>query len=86
MIKFDTQEVERLLLACEIFEKDAGQRFPDRPCLTTVVDINGKTVFITRFIRPLAPPQELLSAFPNNPQEATVSLKLNDTISSSPHF
>ncbi|KAI4894240.1 hypothetical protein NFI96_025429 [Prochilodus magdalenae] len=69
--KFDTQEVERLLLACEIFEKDAGQRFPDRPCLTTVVDINGKTVFVTRFIRPLAPPQELLDAFPNNLQEAT---------------
>ncbi|XP_072553435.1 coiled-coil and C2 domain-containing protein 2A isoform X2 [Salminus brasiliensis] len=69
--KFDTQELERLLLACEIFEKDAGQRFPNRPCLTTVVDINGKTVFITRFIRPLPPPQELLDAFPNNPQEAT---------------
>ncbi|XP_072553436.1 coiled-coil and C2 domain-containing protein 2A isoform X3 [Salminus brasiliensis] len=70
-VKFDTQELERLLLACEIFEKDAGQRFPNRPCLTTVVDINGKTVFITRFIRPLPPPQELLDAFPNNPQEAT---------------
>uniref|UniRef100_W5JZZ7 Coiled-coil and C2 domain containing 2A n=1 Tax=Astyanax mexicanus TaxID=7994 RepID=W5JZZ7_ASTMX len=69
--KFDTQEVERLLLACEIFEKDAGQRYPDRPCVTTVVDINGKTVFITRFIRPLPPPQELLDAFPNNSQEAT---------------
>ncbi|XP_037397529.1 coiled-coil and C2 domain-containing protein 2A isoform X2 [Pygocentrus nattereri] len=70
-VKFDTQEVERLLLACEIFEKDASQRFPDRPCLTTVVDINGKSVFITRFIRPLAPPKELLDAFPNNLQEAT---------------
>ncbi|XP_022542788.2 coiled-coil and C2 domain-containing protein 2A isoform X2 [Astyanax mexicanus] len=70
-VKFDTQEVERLLLACEIFEKDAGQRYPDRPCVTTVVDINGKTVFITRFIRPLPPPQELLDAFPNNSQEAT---------------
>ncbi|XP_058266424.1 coiled-coil and C2 domain-containing protein 2A isoform X2 [Hemibagrus wyckioides] len=69
--KFDTQEVERLLLACESFEKDAGKRFPDRPCLTTVVDMNGKTVFITRFIRPLSPPQELLDAFPNNPQETT---------------
>ncbi|XP_066527206.1 coiled-coil and C2 domain-containing protein 2A isoform X2 [Hoplias malabaricus] len=69
--KFDTQEVERLLLACEIFEKDASQRFPDRPCLTTVVDITGKTVFATRFIRPLAPPKELLDAFPNNLQETT---------------
>ncbi|TSL61152.1 Coiled-coil and C2 domain-containing protein 2A [Bagarius yarrelli] len=69
--KFDTQEAERLLLACESFEKEAVTRFPDRPCLTTVVDMNGKTVFITRFIRALSPPQELLDAFPNNPQEAT---------------
>ncbi|KAI5096106.1 coiled-coil and C2 domain-containing protein 2A isoform X5 [Silurus meridionalis] len=68
--KFDTQESERLLSACESFEKDTGRRFPDRPCLTTVADMNGKTVFITRFIRALGPPQELLDAFPNNPQEA----------------
>ncbi|KAF4078510.1 hypothetical protein AMELA_G00199970 [Ameiurus melas] len=69
--KFDTQEMERLLSACESFEKDAAKRFPDRPCLTTVVDMNGKTVFVTRFVRALRPPQELLDAFPNNPQEAT---------------
>ncbi|XP_053499289.1 coiled-coil and C2 domain-containing protein 2A isoform X3 [Ictalurus furcatus] len=69
--KFDTQETEHLLSACESFEKDAAKRFPDRPCLTTVVDMNGKTVFVTRFVRALRPPQELLDAFPNNPQEAT---------------
>ncbi|XP_048108289.1 coiled-coil and C2 domain-containing protein 2A isoform X3 [Alosa alosa] len=68
-VKFDTEEDERVLLASEFFEKDAMQRFPDRPCLTTVIDINGKTVFITRYIRPLNPPQELLDASPNNPQE-----------------
>ncbi|KAL2089530.1 hypothetical protein ACEWY4_014218 [Coilia grayii] len=67
--KFDTEEDERLLLASEFFEKDATQRFPDRPCLTTVIDINGKTVFITRYIRPLNPPQELLDVSPNNAQE-----------------
>uniref|UniRef100_A0A4W4DTT0 C2 domain-containing protein n=1 Tax=Electrophorus electricus TaxID=8005 RepID=A0A4W4DTT0_ELEEL len=67
--KFDTQETERLLLACELYEKDAHRRFPDRRCVTTVVDMNGKTVFVTRFIRPLTPPQELLDAFPNSPQE-----------------
>ncbi|XP_067226933.1 coiled-coil and C2 domain-containing protein 2A isoform X1 [Chanodichthys erythropterus] len=67
--KFDTQEVERLLIASEVFEKEASRRFPDRPCLTTVIDINGKTVFVTRFIRPLNPPQELLDAFPSSPQE-----------------
>uniref|UniRef100_A0A8D3CBT6 C2 domain-containing protein n=1 Tax=Scophthalmus maximus TaxID=52904 RepID=A0A8D3CBT6_SCOMX len=68
---FDSQEDERLLQASERFEWDAAQGYPDRPCISTVTDLSGKTVFITRYIRPLNPPQELLDAFPNNPQEAT---------------
>uniref|UniRef100_A0A3Q3W2A0 C2 domain-containing protein n=1 Tax=Mola mola TaxID=94237 RepID=A0A3Q3W2A0_MOLML len=70
-LQFDSQEDERLLQASEKFERDAAQAYPDRPCITTVIDLNGKTVFITRYIRPLNPPQELLDEFPNNPQEAT---------------
>nr|XP_046156563.1 coiled-coil and C2 domain-containing protein 2A isoform X4 [Oncorhynchus gorbuscha] len=70
-VKFDSQESERLLLASEVFERDAAVSYPNRPCLTTAIDINGKTVFISRYLRPLNPPQELLDAFPNNPQEAT---------------
>ncbi|CAB1324153.1 unnamed protein product, partial [Coregonus sp. 'balchen'] len=69
--KFDSQEGERLLLASEVFERDAAVSYPDRPCLTTVIDINGKTVFISRYLHSLNPPQELLDAFPNSPQEAT---------------
>ncbi|XP_029282132.1 coiled-coil and C2 domain-containing protein 2A isoform X2 [Cottoperca gobio] len=69
--KFDSQEDERLMQAAERFERDAAQSYPDRPCVTSIIDLNGKTVFITRYIRPLNPPQELLDAFPNNPQEAT---------------
>uniref|UniRef100_A0A3Q4GB70 Coiled-coil and C2 domain containing 2A n=1 Tax=Neolamprologus brichardi TaxID=32507 RepID=A0A3Q4GB70_NEOBR len=68
---FDTQEDERLLQASERFERDAAQRYPERPCITTVIDLSGKTVFITRYIRPLSPPKELLDEFPNNPLEAT---------------
>ncbi|KAJ8377128.1 hypothetical protein SKAU_G00077080 [Synaphobranchus kaupii] len=67
--KFDTQEEEKLLLMADSFEKDGALRFPGRPCLTTVIDLSGKTVFITRYIRPLTPPQELLDAFPSSPQE-----------------
>uniref|UniRef100_A0A3B3TX68 Coiled-coil and C2 domain containing 2A n=1 Tax=Poecilia latipinna TaxID=48699 RepID=A0A3B3TX68_9TELE len=51
--------------------KHAAGGYPDRPCITTVIDLSGKTIFITRYIRPLNPPQEFLDAFPNNPQEAT---------------
>uniref|UniRef100_A0A1A7XKZ0 Coiled-coil and C2 domain containing 2A n=1 Tax=Iconisemion striatum TaxID=60296 RepID=A0A1A7XKZ0_9TELE len=70
-ITFESQEDERLLQASETFERAAALQYPDRPCITTVIDLNGKTVFITRYIRPLKPPQEFLDAFPNNPQEAT---------------
>lgn len=73
-MQFDSQEDENILLASERFERTAAQRYPDRPCVTTVIDLNGKTVFITRYIRPLKPPQMLLDAFPNNPEETTVSV------------
>ncbi|XP_053178319.1 coiled-coil and C2 domain-containing protein 2A [Scomber japonicus] len=69
--KFDSQEEEHLLQAAERFERDVALGYPDRPCICTVIDLNGKTVFITRYIRPLNPPQELLDAFPNNTQETT---------------
>ncbi|XP_034566120.1 coiled-coil and C2 domain-containing protein 2A isoform X2 [Notolabrus celidotus] len=69
--KFDSQEDERLLQAAEKFEREVAQGYPDRPCITTIIDLNGKTVFITRYIRPLNPPQELLDEFPNNPQDTT---------------
>ncbi|XP_039607444.1 coiled-coil and C2 domain-containing protein 2A isoform X1 [Polypterus senegalus] len=67
--KFDTQEDEKLLQAAENFQKEASMKFPTRRCLTTVIDINGKTVFITRYIRALNPPHELLEMTPNNQQE-----------------
>lgn len=79
LMQLDSQEDERLLQASGKFEKDAAQGFPDRRCVTTVIDLSGKTVFITRYIRPLNPPQQFLDAFPNNPQEATVSVILLST-------
>lgn len=71
--QFDSQEDEYLLQAAEKFEREAAQLHPDRVCMTTVIDLSGKTVFITRYIRPLNPPKELLAASPNAPQEASVS-------------
>ncbi|XP_074490630.1 coiled-coil and C2 domain-containing protein 2A isoform X1 [Sebastes fasciatus] len=70
-MKFDSQEDEHLLQASERFEREAAQGYPDRPCMTTVIDLNGKTVFITRYIRPLTPPEELLDTFPNNAAETS---------------
>ncbi|XP_034036438.1 coiled-coil and C2 domain-containing protein 2A isoform X1 [Thalassophryne amazonica] len=69
--KLDSKEDERLLQASERFESEAARGFPDRPCICTVIDLSGKTVFITRYIHPLNPPQELLDAFADSPREAT---------------
>ncbi|XP_047443097.1 coiled-coil and C2 domain-containing protein 2A isoform X3 [Mugil cephalus] len=83
--KFDSQEDERLLQASSRFEREAALGHPDRPCLTTVIDLSGKTVFITRYIRPLKPPKELLEAFPNSPQEtATLVARFVSLIPSLP--
>ncbi|KAL2780018.1 coiled-coil and C2 domain-containing protein 2A isoform d [Daubentonia madagascariensis] len=71
--KFDSQEDEKLLQATEKFQAECSLKFPKRQCLTTVIDISGKTVFITRYLKPLNPPQELLNVYPNNPQ-ATAEL------------
>ncbi|XP_055021211.1 coiled-coil and C2 domain-containing protein 2A [Boleophthalmus pectinirostris] len=59
--RFDSQEEESLLMAADRFDREAARSHPDRPCLTTVIDLNGKTVFITRYIKPLNPPLDMLS-------------------------
>ncbi|XP_072476396.1 coiled-coil and C2 domain-containing protein 2A isoform X2 [Notamacropus eugenii] len=71
--KFDSQEDEKLLWATEKFHVECALKFPKRQCLTTVTNLSGKTVFITRYLKPLNPPQELLDMYPNNPQ-ATAEL------------
>ncbi|XP_007948277.1 coiled-coil and C2 domain-containing protein 2A [Orycteropus afer afer] len=71
--KFDSQEDEKLLQATEKFQAECALKFPNRQCLTSVIDISGKTVFITRYLKPLNPPEELLNVYPNNPQ-ATAEL------------
>ncbi|XP_057165736.1 coiled-coil and C2 domain-containing protein 2A isoform X4 [Ursus arctos] len=71
--QFDSQEDEKLLQATEKFQTECALKFPHRQCLTTVTDISGKTVFVTRYLKPLSPPQELLDARPNDPQ-ATAEL------------
>lgn len=73
-LKFDSQEDEKLLQATEKFQTECALKFPHRQCLTTVTDISGKTVFVTRYLKPLSPPQELLDARPNDPQATAVSV------------
>ncbi|KAG8453520.1 hypothetical protein GDO86_000229 [Hymenochirus boettgeri] len=69
--KFESREDDKLLQAAEKYKADTSIKFPNRQCLTTVTDINGTSVFVTRYIKPLNPPQEILDAHPNNNQAAT---------------
>ncbi|XP_067894068.1 coiled-coil and C2 domain-containing protein 2A isoform X2 [Heterodontus francisci] len=69
--KFENKEDEKLLQRVEKFQKEMKQKFPNRRCVTLVTDLTGKLVFVTRFIKPLLPPQELLDAFPNDPEATT---------------
>ncbi|MEE6462446.1 hypothetical protein FKM82_001600 [Ascaphus truei] len=69
--KFDSREDDKLLQAAEKYQSEAALKFSNRQCLTTVTDINGTTVFVTRYIKSLNPPQEFLDEHPNNTQAAT---------------
>ncbi|XP_078257188.1 coiled-coil and C2 domain-containing protein 2A isoform X3 [Rhinoraja longicauda] len=71
--KFESQEDEKLLQRADKFQKEVAQKFPNRRCVTTVTDLTGKMVFVTRYIKPLFPPQELLDVLPNS-SEATMEL------------
>uniref|UniRef100_H3BVM0 Coiled-coil and C2 domain containing 2A n=1 Tax=Tetraodon nigroviridis TaxID=99883 RepID=H3BVM0_TETNG len=46
---------------------------PERPCITTVIDLTGREVFVTRYIRPLNPPKMLLAGLSSNSQYAMVA-------------
>ncbi|KAI8501504.1 Coiled-coil and C2 domain-containing protein 2A [Branchiostoma belcheri] len=60
--KFDSQEDEKLLFQAEKWQGEIEKRFPKRNISTTVTNINGKSVFVTRFIQPLRPPDELIDS------------------------
>lgn len=71
--RFDSKEDERLLEASEKFAEEASTLSPERPCVATVIDLNGREVFITRYIRPLNPPKTLLDGLSSDAQDAMVA-------------
>lgn len=58
--KFVTNESEKLLQYAENWQNQLESKFPRREFKTTVVDVNGKSVFVTRFFKGLKPPDELI--------------------------
>ena len=49
------------------------EKFPGRVYKTTVVDMNGTSVFITRYFKGLKPPDELMNEN-TSPQQTAVSI------------
>ena len=59
VVQFDSNEDEKLLELAEKWQSELVNKHPKREYKTTVVDINGKSVFITRYFKGLKPPEEL---------------------------
>lgn len=72
IFQFESNEDEKLLLTAETWQMDLQAKFPSREIKTTVVDINGKSVFLTRYFKALKPPEEII-----NNQESASSVQVN---------
>ncbi|XP_029649306.1 coiled-coil and C2 domain-containing protein 2A-like isoform X1 [Octopus sinensis] len=57
--RFDSNEDEKLLQYCDVWQRQLEAKWPKRVYKTTVTDILGKAVFVTRFFKPLLPPKEI---------------------------
>lgn len=58
--QFESGEEEALLTHAENWSKELDKSFPNRLRKTTVVDMHCQEVFITRYLAPLNPPQEIM--------------------------
>lgn len=45
----------------ETWQTNLSNKFPSRDYKTSVIDVNGKAVFITRYFKALKPPEELVA-------------------------
>ncbi|XP_054706800.1 LOW QUALITY PROTEIN: coiled-coil and C2 domain-containing protein 2A-like [Uloborus diversus] len=68
----DSGEPEKVLYEVEKWRQSVIPRYPDRIIKLMSVDLSGKWIFITRFLRPLEPPEELL--FGNKESVETMEL------------
>ncbi|XP_046545533.1 LOW QUALITY PROTEIN: coiled-coil and C2 domain-containing protein 2A-like [Haliotis rubra] len=57
--KFSTNEDEKLMQHAETWQEELNKKYPRRQYKTTVVDVNGKSVFITRYFKSLKPPDDI---------------------------
>ncbi|XP_072095759.1 coiled-coil and C2 domain-containing protein 2A-like [Mobula birostris] len=71
--ELDTMEDEEILYMAHTFQKEIYNYFPKRRVVVNVIDSECRVGIVTRYIKPLCPPRELLDVFPEN-SEATFNL------------
>ncbi|XP_067858763.1 protein CC2D2B-like [Heptranchias perlo] len=71
--QLETIEDEEILHLAYTFQKEVNNLYPKRRIVVSIIDSECRVGIVTRYIRPLCPPQELLDTFPENP-EATFNL------------
>lgn len=54
--KFESMETEQLLVESDKWLVEIERKFPNRSYMTTVINLEGLSIFVTRYIKPLAPP------------------------------
>ncbi|XP_041065239.1 protein CC2D2B-like [Carcharodon carcharias] len=71
--QLETIEDEAILHMAHTFQREFHNLYPKRRIVVSMIDTECRVGIVTRYIRPLCPPQELLDAFSENP-EATFNL------------
>jgi coiled-coil and C2 domain-containing protein 2A len=59
--QFESMETEDLMVASDKYLIEVLKKYPKRNYLTTVVSLEGIAIFVTRYIKPLKPPDEILA-------------------------
>ena len=62
--KLDCDEPDHVVQHCLEWSETLAQKYPQRKINPMVADVTGKSVLLTRYFRPLKPPQELLTSEP----------------------
>ena len=75
--QFDSNEDDKLLQYADIWQDQLFLMHPKRVYKTTVVDINAKCVFVTRYLKPLKPPAELLEGAASEQEQAVSALRFH---------
>jgi len=61
LLQFESMECEELLLEADKWLAEVEKKFPKRNFTATVVNLEGVSVLVTRYIQALNPPEEVLA-------------------------